>query len=69
MRYFSFWILSQRPDALAGFPQSLTPSAKRPVSCGGPRERQREDNGSWKEGCKALGLELGVPEGATASLQ
>ena len=51
-------------DALAGFPQSLTPSAKACASWRDPEKGKREDNGSWKEeGCKALGLELGVPEG------
>ena len=51
-------------DALAGFSQSLTPSAKACASWRDPEKGKREDNGSWKEeGCKALGLELRVPEG------
>ena len=36
-------------DALAGFPQSLTPSAKTCASWRDPEKGKREDNGSWKE--------------------
>lgn len=50
-------------SALAGFPQSLTPSAEACASWRDPEKGKREDNGSWKEArWKVVGPELGVPE-------
>lgn len=50
-------------DALAGFPQSLTPSAEACASWRDPEKGKREENSSWKEeGWKVVGFELRVPE-------
>ena len=51
------------PLSEAGFPQSLTPSAKACASWRDPEKGKKEDNGSRKEeGWKVVGFELRVPE-------